>query len=67
MKQFLTVPRHNKKGRLYFTGKLKLVLFFHLNPEILTKLFNLIYYLIPTLTLTPQLNQFTPTLIVNPA
>jgi len=31
--------------------------FFHLNPKILAKLFNLIYYLIltPTLTLTPQL------------
>jgi len=35
--------------------------FFHLNPEILANLFNLIYYLIltPTLTLTPQLS-FNP-------
>jgi len=43
---------------LYFTGKLNLVFFFHLNPEILAKLFNLIYYLIltPTLTLIPQLS-----------
>jgi len=38
-------------GRPYFTGKLNLV-FFHLNPEILAKLFNLIYYLILILTLT---------------
>jgi len=39
-----------------FTGKLNLV--FHLNLEILAKLFNLIYYLFvtPTLTLTPQLS-----------
>jgi len=31
---------------------------FYLNPEILAKLYNLIYYLIltPTLTLTPQLS-----------
>jgi len=40
--------------RLYFSEKLNLVFFFHLNPEILAKLFNLIYYL--TLTLTPQLS-----------
>jgi len=33
-------------GRLYFTGKLNLVSFtFHMNPEILEKLFNLIFYL----------------------
>jgi len=31
------------KERLYFTGKLNLV-FFHLNPGILAKSFNLIYY-----------------------
>jgi len=30
--------------------------FFHLNLKILANLFNLIYYLILTLTLTPQLN-----------
>jgi len=39
---------------------------FHIIPEILAKLFNLIYYLIltPTLTLTPQLSP--PTLTLNP-
>jgi len=42
----------SKVGRLYFIRKLDLV--FHLNSEILAKLFNLIYYLI--LTLTPQLS-----------
>jgi len=31
-------------GKLYFTRKFNLV-FFYLNPEILAKLFNLIYYL----------------------
>jgi len=38
--------------------------YFHLNLEILAKLFNLIYYLIltPTITRTPQL---APTLTVN--
>jgi len=30
--------------------------FFHINPEILVNLFNLIYYLILTPTLTPQLS-----------
>jgi len=52
-----------KKGKLYFTGKWNLV--FSFNPEILAKLFNLIFYLIltPTLILTPQLS---PTLTVNP-
>jgi len=45
-----------QKRRLCFTEKTESS-FFHLNPEILTRLFNLIYYLIltPTLTLIPQL------------
>jgi len=36
--------------------------FFHLNPEVIAKLFDLIYYLIrtPTLTLTPQLSPNLP-------
>jgi len=41
-----------KIWKAYFTGKLNLVFF--INPEILAKLFNLIYYL--TLTLTSQLS-----------
>jgi len=44
-------------GRLYFIGKLNLF-FYYLTREILEQLFNLIFYLIltPTLTLTPQLS-----------
>jgi len=41
--------------KLFFTRKLNLV-FFHINPEVLEKLFNLIYYVILTLTLIPQLS-----------
>jgi len=44
-------------AKLYSNKKIESS-FFHLNPEILVKLFNLIYYLTltPTLTVTPQLS-----------
>jgi len=46
-----------------FHWKIETIFFFHLNPEILANLFNLIYYLI--LTLTQHLS-LAPTLTINP-
>jgi len=40
--------------------------FFHLNSEILAKLFNLIYYLILTLTITLSTSAYLKLLTVNP-
>jgi len=58
-KQTIIKPKkkhRNKNGRYYFTGKLNLVFFFpYLDPEIVSKLFNLMYYQNLTPTLTPQI------------
>jgi len=62
------LSRHlvKKIGRPYFIKKLNLS-FFQINPEILAKLSNLIYYLIltSTLTLTPDLIGLAPTLNIS--